>query len=57
MKEKPKCWLCGRKAEFFGHIHFLEREHVWYFCGECMEKAWRGKWGPVAAISIWEKLE
>jgi len=52
-----ECELCGGKADFYGHIHFLDRPHVYYFCAKCLEKVQAGEYGNVGAISIYEKID
>jgi len=57
MGDEYKCELCDRKADYFGHIQFLERDHVWFFCKECLDKAVRGEYGRLAALTIYEELD
>ena len=57
MGDEYKCELCGRKADYFGHIQFLERDHVWFFCKECLDKAVKGEYGRLAAFTIYGKLD
>jgi len=44
-----KCELCGGKAEFFGHIQFLEGDHVAFFCKKCLMD---GKLAPFAIYDV-----
>jgi len=50
-----KCELCGGKADFYGHIQFIDRPHVYYFCERCLDHI--DDYGVAAAISIYCKVD
>ena len=49
-----KCELCGGKAEFFGHIQFLEGDYVAFFCKKCLMGTLKGKYGRLAPFTIYD---
>jgi len=56
-EEKILCELCGkREADIFGHIHFIGRPHVMFWCLECDKKLWKGEYGRFSAVSFYKYI-